>query len=50
MNTNIRKNAAFFAKHMCDDFNAAICSSIFHNELKEADIVPVHKKESKLSK
>ena len=48
MNTNIiRKNAAFFAKYMCDDINASIRSSKFHNELKEADIVPVHKKKSK---
>ena len=51
MNTNIiRKNAAFFAKYICDDINASIRSSNFHNELKEADIVPVHKKKSKLSK
>ena len=51
MNTNIiRKNAAFFAKYTCDDINASIRSSKFHNELKEADIVPVHKKKSKLSK
>ena len=48
MNTNIiRKNAAFFAKYTCDDINASIRSSKFHNELKEADIVPVHKKKSK---
>ena len=51
MNTNIiRKNAAFFAKYICNDINASIRSSNFHNELKEADIVPVHKKKSKLSK
>ena len=51
MNTNIiRKNAVFLAKYMCDDINASIRSSNFHNELKEADIVPVHKKKSKLSK
>ena len=51
MNTNIiRKNAAFSAKYVCDDINASIRSSNFHNELKEADIVPVHKKKSKLSK
>ena len=29
---------------MCDDMNTSICSSKFHNELKEADIVPVYKK------
>ena len=35
---------------MCDDMNASVRSSKFHNELKEADIVTVHKKKSKLSK
>ena len=51
MNTNIiRKNAAFFAKYMRDDINASIRSSKFHNELKEADIIPAHKEKSKLSK
>ena len=50
-NTNIlRKNAAFLAKYTCDDINSSIRSSKFHNELKEADIVLVHKKNSKLSK
>ena len=46
MNTNIiRKNAAFFANYTCDDINASIRCSKFHNELKEADIVvPAHKK------
>ena len=44
----IRKNAAFFAKYKCDDINASIRSSKFHNELKEADIIPVHKKKSRL--
>ena len=46
----LTQNAAFFAKYSCDHINASICSSKFHNELKEADIVPVHKKKSKLSK
>ena len=51
MNTNIlRKNAAFFAKYTCNDINIFIRSSKFHNELKEADVAPVHKKKSKLSK
>ena len=51
MSTNILlKNAAFFVKYTCDDINTLICSSKFHNELKEADIVPVHKKKSKCSK
>ena len=31
------------------DVNASSRSSKFHNELKEAGIVPVHKKKSKLS-
>ena len=44
------KNAAFFAKCICDDINTSIRYSKFHNELKEADIVPVHKKKSKVSK
>ena len=43
MSTNIlKKNAGFFAKYICDDINTLIRSSNFHNELKEADIVPVH--------
>ena len=51
MNTNIiRKNAAFFAKYTCDDINASMRSSKFHNELKERDIATLHKKKSKLSK
>ena len=51
MNTKIiRRNAAFFAKYTCTDINASIRSPKFHNELKEADIVPVHKKKSQLSK
>ena len=36
MNTNISKNATFFEKYMCDDIN--------FNKLKEAGIVPVHKR------
>ena len=51
MNINIiRKNSAFFAEYTRDDINTSIRSSKFHNELKEAHIVPVHKKNSKLSK
>ena len=51
MNTNIiRKNVAFLAKYICDDIIASILSSKFCNELKETDIIPVHKKKSKLSK
>ena len=32
------------------DIDASICSSKFHNVLKKSDIVPVHKKKTKLSK
>ena len=46
----LRKNAGFFAKYAHDDINASIRSSKFLNALKHADIVPVHKKKSKLSK
>ena len=42
MSTNILlKNAAFFAKYIYDDINTLIRST---SELKEADIVPVHKR------
>ena len=34
----------------CNNVNALICSSKFDNELKESDIVPMHKKISKFSK
>ena len=44
------KNVTFFAKYKCDDINTSIRSSKFHNELKETDIVPVHKEKPKLSK
>ena len=51
MNTNIiRKNVAFFAKYTRDDINASKRSSKLHNELEEADIVPVHKKSQKYLK
>ena len=35
---------------MCNDINASIPSSTFPNELKEADIIPVHQNKSNLSK
>ena len=38
------KNAAFFAKYIWDYINTLIRYSKFHNESKEADIVPVHKR------
>ena len=40
----LKKNADFFAKYTCDDINDSIRSSKFPNELKQADIVPAHKK------
>ena len=46
----LKKNINFFAKYTCDDINDSIRSSKFPNELKQADIVPAHKKKSKLSK
>ena len=46
----LKKNVDFFAKYTCDDINDSIRSSKFPNELKQADIVPAHKKESKASK
>ena len=47
---SLRKNSAFFAKYVCDDINASIHSSKLHVELKEANIIPVHKKKSNLCK
>ena len=50
MNINIlRKNVASFDTDGLD-IDASICSSKFHNVLKKSDIVPVHKKKTKLSK
>ena len=40
---NLKKKTAFLAKYICDDINTSIRFSKFHNELKEEDIVPVHK-------
>ena len=40
----------FFAKYTSDNIDTSIRSSKFHNELKETDIVPVHKEKPKLSK
>ena len=49
--TNVlKKNVDFFAKYTCDDINDSIRSSKFPNDLKQAEIVPAHKKKSKLSK
>ena len=40
----LKKNADFFTKYTCDEINDSIRSSKFPNELKQADIVPAHKK------
>ena len=40
----LQKNVDFFAKYTRDDINESIRSSNFPNELKQADIVPAHKK------
>ena len=40
----LKKNTEFFAKYTCDDINDSICSSKFPNKLKQAGIVPAHKK------
>ena len=45
----LKANADFFASYVCNDINASISSSTFPNQLKEADIIPAHKKKSKLS-
>ena len=46
----LKTNADFFANYVCNDINASISSSTFPNQLKEADVIPAHKKKSKLSK
>ena len=46
----LKKNVDFFVKYTCDNINDSIRSSKFPNQLKQADIVPAHKKRSKLSK
>ena len=46
----LKKNVDFFAKYTRDDINDSIRSSKFPNELKQVDIIPAHKKKSKLSK
>ena len=39
------KIEAVLVKYVCNGINALIRSSKFHNEWKEADIVPIHKKD-----
>ena len=51
IHTNILKqNSDFFAFHVQKDINASISTSKFPNDLKEANVIPVYKKKSKLSK
>ena len=45
-----KTNADFFASYLCNDINAFISSLTYPNQLKEADIIPAHKRKSKLSK
>ena len=40
----LKKNVDFFGKYTCNDINVSIRYSKFSNELKQADIVPSHKK------
>ena len=40
----LKINVDLFAKYTCDDISDSIRSSKFPNELKQADIVPAHKK------
>ena len=40
----LKKNVEFFAKYTCDDINDSIRYSKFPNKLKQADIVPAHKR------
>ena len=40
----LKKNVDLFEKYTCDYINGSIRSSKFHNELKQAGIVPAYKK------
>ena len=40
----LKKNGDFLANNTCDDINDIVRCLNFPNELKRADIVPVHKK------
>ena len=46
----VKQNSDFFTFHVQKDINASISTSKFPNDLKEADVIPVYKKKSKLSK
>ena len=40
----LKKNVDFFEKYACDNINDSIRSSRFPNKLKQAGILPAHKK------
>ena len=46
----LKQNSDFCAFYVQKDINASISTSKFPNDLKEADVIPVYKKKSKLSK
>ena len=46
----LKQNPDFFAFSVQKDINASISTSKFSNDLKEADVMPVYKKKSKLPK
>ena len=46
----VKQNSDFFTFDVQKDINASISTSKFPNDLKEADVIPVYKKKSKLSK
>ena len=46
----LKQNSDFFAFHVQKDINASISTSKSPNDLKEADVILVYKKKSKLSK
>ena len=45
-----KQNWDFFAFHVQKDINSSMSTLKFPNDLKEADIIPVYKKKSTLSK
>ena len=49
-NKIIKQNAGVFSDFLSSNFNHCIASSIFPCILKLANVTPVHKKDSKLSK
>ena len=45
----IKLNIDLFSNFICQNFNYRISIGKFRNELKDADVIPVHKKRIKLS-